>query len=96
MQSAINDAFPLALGIFEPGEFENELIEAAIFKGEKELQARWLEKISAVISSAGLVLPDISKVSPVYGGRKGFHSEYLQPLLDEMTEVFSIDPEADW
>jgi len=35
-------------------------------------------------------------VTPVYGGRKGEHTADLQPLLDEMTEVFRIDPAAEW
>ncbi len=30
------------------------------------------------------------------GGRKGQHTEHLQPLLDEMSEVFRIDPAAEW
>jgi ring-1,2-phenylacetyl-CoA epoxidase subunit PaaC len=96
MQSAINEAFPLALGIFEPGDFEPELIEVGIFAGEAALQAKWLEKITPLVQAAGLTLPDINSVTPVYGGRKGYHTEHLQPLLDEMTEVFRIDPAAEW
>jgi ring-1,2-phenylacetyl-CoA epoxidase subunit PaaC len=96
MQSAINDTFALALGIFEPGDFEKELVEVGIFEGEAALQAKWLEKITPVVLASGLTLPDVASVTPVYGGRKGYHTEYLQPLLDEMTEVFRIDPSAEW
>ena len=28
----------------------------------------------------------------MYGGRQGYHTEFLQPLLDEMTEVYRLDP----
>lgn len=96
MQSAINEAFPMALGIFEPGDFEQELIEAGIFGGENALKARWIEAITHVVEAAGLTLPDLTTVTPTYGGRKGFHTDFLKPLLDEMTEVFSIDPGAEW
>lgn len=96
IQSAINDTFPLALGIFEAGPFENELIEAGIFAGEVELQNRWLEKVSGILSSCGLTLPETNQVTPAYGGRKGYHTEHLQPLLNEMCEVFKTDPTADW
>jgi ring-1,2-phenylacetyl-CoA epoxidase subunit PaaC len=96
IQSAINTAFPLALGIFEPSEFETELIEANIFAGERALQDQWYAKVSAVVQAAGLKIPAIEDVTPAYGGRKGYHTEHLQPLLDEMTEVFRIDPGADW
>ncbi|MFN5250551.1 MAG: 1,2-phenylacetyl-CoA epoxidase subunit PaaC [Bacteroidia bacterium] len=96
IQSAINVGFPLALGIFEPSDYEAELIEANIFGGEKALQEKWYAKVSAVVQAAGLNIPVISEVTPAYGGRKGYHTEHLQPLLDEMTEVFRIDPGADW
>ena len=96
MQSALHECYPLALGIFEQKQFENILIEQQLFKGEQALENSWHERISEILGKAGLQLPDRNSVNPVYGGRKGFHSEHLQPLLDEMTEVFTIDPSAEW
>jgi ring-1,2-phenylacetyl-CoA epoxidase subunit PaaC len=96
MQSALNECMPLALGIFEPSEYENTLIEAGIFPGEEKLKQVWLEQITPVIAEAGLEMPDLNSIEPAYGGRKGFHTEYLKPLLDEMTEVYRIDPSAEW
>ncbi|MBS3913836.1 MAG: phenylacetate-CoA oxygenase subunit PaaC [Bacteroidetes bacterium] len=96
MQNAINETFPMALGIFEESIYEQELMESGIFAGEKTLKEMWLTKVEQIIESAGLTLPDINSVTPVYGGRKGQHSQYLQPLLEEMTEVFRIDPGAEW
>lgn len=96
MQSALNECYPLALGIFENSEDEQILIENGIFKGEKELESAWHDRISAILNKAGLTIPDRDSVNPIYGGRKGLHSEHLQPLLDEMTEVFRIDPSAEW
>jgi ring-1,2-phenylacetyl-CoA epoxidase subunit PaaC len=96
MQQAINDTFGLALGMFEPGAYEAELIEAGIFGGEAELQQRWLDKVVPLLTSYGYMVPSVDAVEPAFGGRKGVHTPHLQPLLDEMTEVFSIDPGADW
>ncbi len=96
MQSALDDAFGMALGIFEPSPFENVLIENGVFAGEKANFDLWLEKISPVIEKAGLKIPDLKIVEPIYGGRKGIHTEFLQPLVDEMSEVFRIDPSAEW
>lgn len=96
MQTALNECFPLSLSIFEPGENEEALIAGNIFPGEKILQDEWLERIKIILDKAGLILPDVKTSDPSFGGRKGFHTEYLKPLLDEMTEVFSIDPEAEW
>lgn len=96
MQTALNEAFPLALGIFEPLEGEQELIQYGYFEGEMVLKERWLASIAPVIEAAGLKLPEIVHDKTPFGGRKGYHTEHLAPLLKEMTEVFSIDPEAEW
>jgi len=42
------------------------------------------------------VIPDEKSWQPVMGGRKGYHSEHLQPLVEEMGEVFRLDPAAEW
>jgi ring-1,2-phenylacetyl-CoA epoxidase subunit PaaC len=96
MQSALNEAFPLALGIFEQAGFENELKESGIFAGEEAIQALWLKAIEPVLTAANLRMPDLNATTPAFGGRKGYHTEFLQPLLDEMCEVFRIDPAAEW
>ncbi|MDQ3020125.1 MAG: phenylacetate-CoA oxygenase subunit PaaC [Bacteroidota bacterium] len=96
MQTSLNECFPLALGIFEPGDYEQELINSDIFPGEKILYERWIETIKPILKKANLQLPDVNSAEAVYGGRKGYHTEYLKPLIDEMTEVYSIDPNAEW
>ncbi len=92
MQSALNELWNYALGIFEPSDFEAELIAEKIFDGEKVLQQKWMEKISPIIEKANLKIPSSS--APVYGGRKGYHTDQLQPLLTEMAEVISSEAEG--
>ena len=96
MQQALNFAMPYALGIFEKGDFESDLISQQVFAGEDALKSKWLVKVTAIIEKAGLQVPNVAPDKIVYGGRKGFHSEYLKPLLDEMCEVVRTDPEAEW
>jgi ring-1,2-phenylacetyl-CoA epoxidase subunit PaaC len=96
MQTALNEAWNDALGIFEKSEFEQQLIAENIFGGEEELQKRWLAVIAPVLEKGTLTIPDKSTWSPVLGGRKGFHTDYLQPLVEEMSEVFRVDPGAEW
>ncbi len=96
LQKALNYALPYALGMFEKTPMENEIISAGIFRGEEVLRAAWIEKIAGVLSETKLTMPNPEKIEPVNGGRTGKHSEYLQPLLDEMGEVFRIDPTAEW
>ncbi len=96
LQKSLEYALPFALGIFEPSPFEDELIKSGTFQGENILQNRWIEKVELVISQTSLKLPDLKSIQPIMGGRQGNHTEYLQPLLDEMSEVFKIDPTAEW
>jgi ring-1,2-phenylacetyl-CoA epoxidase subunit PaaC len=96
LQKSLDYAMPFALGIFEPSPYEQELISAGIFEGEEALQKKWQAKIESIISQTKLILPDLKIVKPELGGRKGVHTEHLQPLLDEMSEVFKIDPTAEW
>jgi ring-1,2-phenylacetyl-CoA epoxidase subunit PaaC len=95
MQQALNETFPLALGIFEPGKNDKMLASEGIFIGEEALKQRWLEAVTPIIEKAGLHLPSLD-TTPAFGGRFGSHTPYLQPMLDEMTEVFRIDPAAEW
>lgn len=96
MQAALHTTLPYALGLFETTAAESEIIGSGLFIGEQELYARWQESITKVLAQTSLELPDLAVISPVYGGRQGQHTEHLQPLLDEMAEVFRLDPTADW
>ena len=96
LQSSLNEALPYALGLFEESKFEDELISEGVFKGEAVLKEAWLGEITKIINQSALELPNLSSIEPVLGGRNGVHTEYLQPMLDEMSEVFKVDPTADW
>jgi ring-1,2-phenylacetyl-CoA epoxidase subunit PaaC len=96
MQTALNECWNFALGMFEESEFEDLLINEKIFDGENELKKKWLENIVPILEKASLKIPDERTWKPVLGGRKLYHTEYLKPLVEEMGEVFNIDPGAEW
>ncbi len=96
LQTSLDEAMPYALGLFEHSEFESALISDGIFAGEEALKSEWLEQVERIINQTQLTLPDVLALTPKTGGRAGIHTEHLQPLLDEMSEVFRIDPTADW
>ena len=96
LQKSLDYTLPYALGIFEKSPYENDVISAGIFEGEELLKSRWIKKVEEIVSQTKLQLSDISNLKPIDGGRIGKHSEHLQPLLDEMSEVFKIDPTAEW
>jgi ring-1,2-phenylacetyl-CoA epoxidase subunit PaaC len=96
LQQSLETALPHALGIFEKSPFEQDLINDRIFDGEDRLREAWKHRVEQVISATALKLPDWKIIQPVNGGRVGKHSEHLQPMLDEMSEVFRMDPTAEW
>lgn len=96
LQSSLTEALPYALGLFELSKHEHELVESGIYTGEEAVKTEWLKRIQAVLEKTELKLPDLESITPKLGGRYGEHTEHLQPLLDEMAEVFKIDPTAEW
>jgi len=94
LQTSLNELYPYALGLFEKSPYEDDLINDTIFEGEEALLSKWKVKVDEIISQTELKLPTDSE--PVEGGRVGKHTEHLQPLLTEMSEVFKIDPTAEW
>ena len=95
MQNAVKEYYPFALGIFEKSKWENDLIKKGVFAGEEVLQKEWLKNMQPVLDAAEIKLPS-KNVEPVYGGRNGFHTEHLNPLLEEMSEVYRLEPNAEW
>jgi len=96
LQKSLEFALPFALGIFEETPYEKEIIASGIFEGEQKIKEKWLAQIEKILAQTSLHLPDVKIIEPITGGRIGKHTEHLQPLLDEMSEVFKIDPTAEW
>ena len=96
LQESLNYAMPYALGTFEPSKFEDQLKQEGIFEGESILKEKWLSAIKEILDQTALILPDVQSIEGKNGGRYGRHTRFLQPLVDEMAEVFRVDPTADW
>ncbi len=94
MQAALNVAYPHAMGLFEPGEYDETLAQAGICPRERELQDQWESAVAPVLKEAGLKVPE--SAAPVYGGRVGRHPAALKELLDGLQLVYNIDPTAKW
>jgi ring-1,2-phenylacetyl-CoA epoxidase subunit PaaC len=98
MQAALNEAMPMAYSIFEVTPYSQTLADTGIQPHEEALRDQWLARIAELVSQTRLQLPTPSPddIARYMGGRRGYHSEHLQPMLTEMTEVFAIDPAAAW
>ena len=94
MQSALNETYPHALGLFEPTEDDETLAQARICPREDELRKQWESAVAPVFADAGFRVPQ--GVAPAYGGRVGRHPKALTELLESMQLVYNIDPTAKW
>ncbi|MCS7076469.1 MAG: phenylacetate-CoA oxygenase subunit PaaC [Bacteroidia bacterium] len=95
MQSAINEALPLAYSLFEPHVLDAQIVSEKVCVSEEDLEKEWESRVFEILEKAGFSIPTIDKKQH-YGGRNAYHTTHLQPLLDEMTAVYRLDPDAEW
>jgi ring-1,2-phenylacetyl-CoA epoxidase subunit PaaC len=103
MQSAVDAAFPQALGIFEETKGEASLVAAGVFPGNPALRQAWLQRVVPVLRGASLAVPvrgDASALTPAcaadIGGRAGKHDESLRTLVGDLQSVWRLAPGAKW
>jgi ring-1,2-phenylacetyl-CoA epoxidase subunit PaaC len=97
MQEALDAVAPLAPALGEPTEGVDLLESEGIYpKTVPGMLERWGDDLGRVIRDAGLKLELQPIAANVAGGRRGKHSEVFPALLDELTEVYRIEPEGAW
>jgi ring-1,2-phenylacetyl-CoA epoxidase subunit PaaC len=97
MQAALSTVAQLAPALLEPTEGLDLLEEESIYpKTEPGMFQRWCADLGKVVQDAGLTLELRPRAAGDVGGRQGKHSEVFLPLLDELTEVYRIEPGAAW
>ncbi len=94
MQRALDQAYPLAMGLFESTGTDEVLAQKNICPREADLMKEWESAIIPVLTEAGLQID--ANAQPVLGGRTGKHPEALGELLNSMQLVYNIDPSAKW
>ena len=97
MQAALGRLTGVAGSLLEPVEGQTGLEAAGVFPpGDTDLFGQWSRDLAEVIKAAGLTLAVDRLSPPTRGGRHGEHTEHLKPLLDEMSEVYRLEPKAAW
>jgi ring-1,2-phenylacetyl-CoA epoxidase subunit PaaC len=97
MQSALDRLAGVAGGLFEPVEGQDRLETAGVYPaGETDAWEQWAGELGAIVKDAGLALKLDRPAADIAGGRRGAHTEHLVPLLDEMCEVYRLEPQAAW
>ena len=106
LDAALTALWPDALGIWEelPGE-DRLLSEGILPAGMAAMQAEWLEQIAPFFFNLDLDFPArkddrtglyTPTVQPIYGGRRGQHTQDFTALWEDMTSVYRLDPSAVW
>lgn len=90
MQTALDELWPHALGLFEP------LTDAPDYSAVlPQLQTTWLDRVTSILTQATLTVP--TDITPAYGGRSGQHTSHLTDLLNDLQKVAHTEsPEAIW
>lgn len=97
MQTALNETYPLAFGVFEPTVHSATLAAEGVMPLEDELMKEWRMVVEPFLqNTCGLTIPSVENFIDHFGGRSGNHTVHLAPMLAEMTEVYAIDPAAKW
>jgi ring-1,2-phenylacetyl-CoA epoxidase subunit PaaC len=97
MQAALRRLVRVATSLFEPVAGQTGLEAAGVYPaGDTDTFEQWAQDLGAVTEAAGLTLVVDRPTPATAGGRHGEHTEHLEPLLDEMCEVYRLEPRAAW
>ena len=97
LQNAIDAIAPLSTWLFEPFDGLKGLVDAKIYPGSDfTMYDEWLKQIHGVLKQAHLKAEIIVGEPDDKGGRRGVHTKYLKAILDEMCEVWRLEPNAKW
>jgi len=100
LQRALDTLSPLAPMLFEPVDDEDELVSAGLYPIPANFSDTpfdmWRNRINERAESAGLTINLIAPQDNEVGGRRGCHTKYFDELLDEMCEVYRLEPNHPW
>lgn len=100
LQTAIEALATMAPRLFEPVSGESELVNASLYpslaNGASNMFDAWQNRVMGRAAQARLELKIEPPDENEKGGRQGVHSQYFNELLDEMCEVYRLEPNAAW
>jgi ring-1,2-phenylacetyl-CoA epoxidase subunit PaaC len=98
MQRALVRLWPDTAQLFQPLSGDIHLIEAGVFPPLQELAQAWRDDVLPFLSESGLDVGGLDATHAEASLLRGrdFHTEHLQPLVEELQSVARTDPEASW
>jgi ring-1,2-phenylacetyl-CoA epoxidase subunit PaaC len=97
MQAALDRIAPLVPTLLEPTAGVEALEASGLYPPLPEpIFDRWCTAIGNIIEEAGLRLELSPPAAGQLNGRRGRHGPEFAALLEELTEVYRVEPEAKW
>ena len=98
IQDALDRLSPVAIGLFEQTPGLELLEKQGVYPDAPQpgMFQRWSQGLQQIVSEANLILRQPKPDAQTVGGRRGRHSDGFAALLDELTEVYRLEPEAAW
>lgn len=94
MQNAVNQLWRYTGEMFIPASYEKQLMEDKFAIDITLLFTPWLEKVTNVMSVAGLQIPEKEVMQT--GGKEGRHTEHMGYILTELQYMQRTYPEMQW
>ena len=97
VQKALDQLAPLAVTLFEPVDGEPALEKDGLYPAlEQPMIELWRHEVDGVLKDADLSAAFTDFDPSRKGGRRGIHGAAFGELLEEMSEVYRIEPGAKW
>lgn len=94
IQTSFNQLWKYTGELFETNQAYNLLIANNIMPNISDIEAKWKQKVSAVLTEATLKMPESKWMAT--GGRNGIHTEHLGFILTDMQYLARAFPNAKW
>ncbi len=94
MQAALDAEWPYVEELFDGSHLDTALVSSGVAVDPDTLRPAFDRRVADVVAEATLRLPAV--LAAPGGGRRGRHTEHLEPLLAEMQGLARAHPGATW
>ena len=94
IQESINEIWKYSGELFEIDAIDESMIKEGIGVDVSLIESEWNNMIGDIFTKGKIKKPE--NIQMVTGGKKGVHTNYLNPLLTEMQYIPRKYPDAKW
>lgn len=95
LNNAIKNTWEYVSSLFDLGSKAEQILQAGLIESAESMKQKFLEKTQTKFEGAGLVFPG-EPAALETTGREGNHSQAFVDALNELSEVYKLDPQASW